>query len=241
MQQCLRGAWRVCPNTRTMHGTGFVPQLRNVLRAVFKSAFTDVFRSVFGSTTNRATGACRVKDGYQRHSCLASGGGIASGKATRCVRDTTPRAPGRCSAMPGMPGLSGANCTADPKCISSFTHRLRLWLDARYVVGDVGRSGPGSLLRLGSDAGSSPSSSHPCLPAKLQHVCSPVQPYPILIMAASSGKIERRISKLFHWNTIPNSTTNGWPPTTRASRSPSPSLQIGHGFGCGRAASLPTS
>ena len=61
MQQCLRGAWRVCPNVHTTHGTSFVPQLRNVFRTVFKSAFTDVSRSVFGSTTNRATaGACRV-------------------------------------------------------------------------------------------------------------------------------------------------------------------------------------
>jgi hypothetical protein len=130
---------------------------------------------------------------------------IASGKATRCVRDTTPRAPGRCSAMPGVPGLSGAKCTADPKHISSFTHRLRLWLDARYVVGDVGRSGPGSLLRLGSDAGSSPSSSHLCLPAKLQHVCSLAQPYHISRSAAGSGKASGRSSALLHMSTIPES------------------------------------
>ena len=224
-----------------MHGTSFAPQLRNVLRAVSKSVLTNASRSVFRSATNRAFGACRVKDGDQTHSCLDNHGGIASGKATRWIRGTTPRTPGRCSAMPGMPGLSGANCTADPRCISSFTHRLRLWLDARYVVGDVGRSGPGSLLRLGSDAGSGPGSSHLCLLAKLQHVCSPVQPFPILSMAASSGKIGIRISKLFHGNTIPNSTTSGWPPTTPDSRSPSPSLQIGHGFGRGGAASLPTS
>jgi hypothetical protein len=141
----------------------------------------------------------------------------------------------------GMPGLSGANCTADPKCIGSFTHRLRLWLDARYVVGDVGRSGPGSLLRLGSDAGSSPSSSHPCLPAKLQHVCSLAQPYHISRSAAGSGKASGRSSALLHLSTIPDSTTSGAPPTMPCFRSPSPSLQIGHGFGRGRAASLPTS
>ncbi len=84
LQQCPRGAWRVCPDIRTTHGTSFVPQLRSVFPTVFKSAFTDAFRSVFGSTANRATaGACRVKDGYKRISCLAVG---PSGKASRHLR-----------------------------------------------------------------------------------------------------------------------------------------------------------
>jgi hypothetical protein len=57
-----------------MHGTSFAftTIFTNVFQTVFESAFTDVFRSVFGSPTNRvAAGACRVKDGYQRRSCLA--------------------------------------------------------------------------------------------------------------------------------------------------------------------------
>ena len=134
MQQCLRGAWRVCPNIHTTHGTSFVPQLRNVLRAVFKSAFTDVIRSVFGSTTNRATGACRVKDGYKRISCLAIS---PSGKASRHL-GTTPRAPGRYSVTFCMPGTTGTSSPAPNRTVSS-AHRLRHWLDARYVDGDDGR------------------------------------------------------------------------------------------------------
>ena len=183
MQQCLRGAWRVCPNIHTTHGTSFVPQLRNVLRAVFKSAFMDVFRSVFGSTTNRATGACRVKDGYKRISCLAVS---PSGKASRHLRGTTPRAPGRYSITPCMPGTTGTSSPAPNRTVSS-AHRLRHWLDERYVDGDDGRYGLGSLHRHGSDVGSSPSGSRLCLPAKLRHACSPVQPCPISHSAANFG------------------------------------------------------
>ena len=127
---------------------------------------------------------------------------IVSGNAARRKRDTTPRTLGRCSVMLYVSGLSGTRCSAHPKFTASSAHRLRLLLDARYTDGDDGRCGLGSLHpgRHGSDAGSSPSGSRLCLPAKPQPVCSPVRvrSYPSSILAASfgAGSLHSRI--LFH-------------------------------------------
>jgi hypothetical protein len=169
-----------------MHGTSFAftTIFTNVFQTVFKSASTDVSGSVCGSPTNRVhAGACRVKDGYQPHSCLAVS---PSGKASRHLRGTTPRAPGRYSVTFCMNGTTGTISAASNRTVSSV-RRLRRWLDERYVDGDDGRYGLGSLHRHGSDAGSSPSGSRPCLPAKLRHACSPVQPCPISHSAANFG------------------------------------------------------
>jgi hypothetical protein len=129
----------------------------------------------------------------------------------------------------------------------SSAHRLRHWLDARYVDGDDGRYGLGSLHRHGSDAGSSPSGSRLCLPAKLQHACSPVQPYPVSPSAANFGGGSRGHSRNSHEQlpgTTPrrrndsNDARSGRPgqPILLVSRSPTSSLPIGRGFGHGRAA-----
>ena len=165
---------------------------------------------------------------------------IVSGNAARRRRDTTPRTLGRCSIMLYGSGPTGTRCSAHPKFTASSAHWLRHWLDARYADGDDGRCGLGSLHRHGSDAGSSPRGSHLCLPAKLQPVCSPVQPYPISPSAASSGKEGLRTSVGIHISTIPNSTRSGAPPTMPCFSSSSSSLQTSHGSGRGRAASLPT-
>jgi hypothetical protein len=242
LQQCLRGALRVCPNTRTAHGTSFIPQLRNVLRAVFKSAFTAVFRNVFGSTANRvAAGACRVKDGYQRHSCLAIS---SSGKASRNLRGTTPRTPGRYSITPSVPGTTGTS-SPTPNRTAGSAHRPRHWLDARYVDGDDGRYRLGSLHHHVSDTGSGPSGSRLCLPGDPQPVCSPAQPCPISRMAASSGEGSRGHSRSSHGQltgTTPrrssdsNVVRSGRQPILLFSRSPTSSLPFGRGSGDGRAA-----
>jgi hypothetical protein len=76
----------------------------------------------------------------------------------------------------------------------------------------------------------------PLLPAKLQHVCSLAQPYHISRSAAGSGKAST--ASYEHHSGIHKE----WCATHHARlQEPSPSLQIGHGFGRGRAASLPTS
>lgn len=227
-----------------MHGTSFAftTIFTNVFQTVFKSAFTDVSRSVCGSPTHRvAAGACRVKDGYQRHSCLAVS---PSGRASRHLRGTTPRAPGRYSITPCMPGPTGTSSPAPNRTVSS-AHRLRHWLDARYVDGDDGRYRLGSLHRHGSDTGSGPNGSRLCLPAKLQHVCSPAQPYPISHSAANFGGGSRGHSRNSHGQltgTIPsrsndsNDARSGRQPILLVSRSPTSSLPIGRGSGHGRAA-----
>ena len=148
--------------------------------------------------------------------------------------------------MPGMPGLCGGLCAADPKHISSFKHRLRLWLDARYVVGDVGRSGRDSLSHLGIAAGSSPTGSPPCLPAShwpddgLRSRRSLT-----LRMAASSGKESRghsRNSRQQLTGTIPSTCNDsgaarsGRLPILFSSRNPTSSPPVGRGSGHGSAA-----
>ncbi len=250
MQQCLQRAWRVCPNTRTTHGTGFVPQLRNILRAVVKSAFTAVFRNVFGSTANRvAAGACRVKDGYQRHSCLAI---CTSGKVSRNLRGTTPRTPGRYSITPSMPGTTGTSSESPaPNRPAGSAHRPRHWLDARYVDGDDdGRYRLGSLHHHGSDTGSGPTEWLPPLPAR--KAPARLQPRPALSYLAFGRKFwrgSRGHSRNSHGQltgTIPRNCNDsgaarsGRLPLLLSSRSPTSLLPVGRGSGRGRAAQLRT-
>ena len=97
----------------------------------------------------------------------------------------------------------------------------------------------------GSVARSSPSGSRLCLPAKLRHACSLVQPYPILSTAASSGKESRghsRNSQQQLTGTNPSTCNDsgaarsGRLPILFSSRSPTSSPPVGRGSGHGSAA-----
>ena len=143
-------------------------------------------------------------------------------------------------------GLIGTRCTARLKCTNSSAHRLRLWLDARFVDGDGGQYGRDSLYHLGSAAGSSPAGSPPCPPANLWPDDG-LRSHRSLTsrMAASSGKESRGHSRNSNWKhtgTIPKrnddsgAAKSGRLPISLSSRSPTSLLPVGCGSGHGRAA-----
>ena len=101
------------------------------------------------------------------------------------------------------------------------------------------------MHRHGSVARSSPSGSRLCLPAKLRHACSLVQPYPILSTAASSGTENRDHSRNSHGQltgTIPRNCNDsgaarsGRLPILFSSRTPTSLPPVGRGCGHGSAA-----